>query len=161
MILVFGISVSSRSTWEEVLSVKTKIDLLMECYYKVLSTYDRRDRPHSLSLLGEERRDSFAMLGHEVTEGTEFGYSSVRDWDTLVDTELQRSFKQWEEKYLTEIHQTLMPALSQYASRGSSEANSVDVHTITSMLRVACSASDIPTKPIYLDTGSLNNCQPD
>lgn len=135
--------------------MKTKVDLLMECYYKVLSMHDRRDGTHSPSLLGGERGDSFTMLGHEkASEGREFGYSSVQDWDTLVNMELQRSFKEWEEKYLAEIHQTLMPALSQCVSGGSSETSKVDAHTIVSMLRVACLASDIPTKPIYLDTGS-------
>lgn len=153
--------VSNRSAWEDVLSVKTKVDLLLECYYKVLSNRNRRDAPSAPSLLGqqEEGRDACPAPGSHEKAGEqralceeEFGYSSVRDWDTLMDMELRRSFKQWEEEYLTEIRQTLVPVISQYV--GGAEPCKQDRHTVVSMLRVACLASDIPTKPIYLDTGT-------
>jgi hypothetical protein len=148
--LLLYIPVSNRSAWEDVLSVKTKVDLLMECYFKVLSMHDSRGGPHSPSQLGGERRDTpLTMLDYE---GKEFSYSSVKDWDTFVGAELQRSFKVWEEKFLTEIHQTLVPSVSRYVD-GSSETRKVDAHTIASILRVLGSASNLPTKPVYLDTG--------
>ena len=94
------------------------------------------------------------MLGHEeASERSEFSYSLVKDWDALVAAEVQRSFKKWEEKYLTEIHQTLMPATSQYIG-GSSGRCEVDTSTLASVLRVVGVASNMSTKPIYLDTGS-------
>lgn len=122
----------------------------MECYYKVLSKYDQRGAPHGPSQLGVAKRDPFVVLGHEeVSERSKFSYSSVKDWDALVDVELQRSFKKWEEKYLTEIHQTVMPAIFQCAG-GSGE---VDKTTLATVLRVVGVASNTVTNPIYLDTG--------
>lgn len=135
--------VSHRSNWEDVLALKTKIDLLLECYHVLSGRHGDRNGHYTPTLLEGHGRT------HPLHPNLqEFGYSSLKDWTALSSMELQKRHKQWEAKYLRELQHTLLPAISQHirASPGQAER---ERHT--AMLRALYLASGIHTNPVYLD----------
>ena len=159
---VIGIpfSVSNRSSWEEVLAVKTKYDLLLECYHTAVSMGDMRD---TQTTIGEKENGRHQLVERE--DGVEFGYTSLKDWSLLADMTFHRKFQQWELKYLTEIQQTLLPLLSRCCSQQQQDScrhnNSVAGGSgVAALLRVASLCSNIPATPIYLETQQTINPPP-
>ena len=143
------IAVSSRSKWEDVLAVKTKVELLLECYHKVVSNGNMGD--HTPAVLGQGDRREKKRDETTEEEFQEFGYSAVKDWSALTSVAMQRRFGKWERQYLTGIKRMLLPLVSQLIQ---SMDTAQDRQEIVSLLRATCAACNIATRPIYLDSGS-------
>lgn len=146
-------TVSNRSSWEEVLAVKTKCDLLLECYHTAVSMGDMRD---AQTTIGEKKNGRHQLVDESGgrRDGVEFGYSSLKDWSLLVEMTLRRRFNQCEMRFLTEIQQTLLPLLSRCCNQQQDSCrhrHHCD-NGVASLLRVASQCSNIPATPIYLET---------
>ena len=140
MVLIMN-TVSERSSWQEILYLKTKVDLLMECYHMILDS-DRR--VHETSRCD---RDGL-KLKLDDSPNVEFAYSSLRDWIRLSSLMLQKKHKLWEKHYLTDVKDTLIPRVCQYIEEACSKGNK---NAAVSMLQALYLASDIHTKPVYLN----------
>lgn len=143
-----AVLVSHRSNWEDVLALKTKLDLLLKCYHVLSGQRDDRNGRSTPPLL-EGRGTGRAPKPHPLHPNLEeFVYSSLKDWTAVSSMELQKRHKQWEVKYLAELQQTLLPAISHHI-RASPAPGLAEQDT--ALLRALYLASDIHTNPIYLN----------
>lgn len=134
-------TVSERNTWQEILNVKTKVDMLIECYQAILQSNEEK------TLLS--KNDEVKMKSPlEICDLPPFAYSSVEDWNMLTFLEFQKRLKIWEAKYLRDVKYKLVPLVSQNIGNPHSENEKQDVSTLQALYL----AGNISTNPVYLNT---------
>lgn len=159
--LFLYIIVSERSSWEEVLLLKANFEMLTHCY-QVTSGCGGRDASQDPTLLlGDDVATTRKQHCLSPLKSEEFGYSLLKDWNAMAMTELQRKFKQWEMKYLGQVHDILLPLVCRLVGDlgGNGRKPNHDVCAAISMLQVLYLASNIPTNPVYFNTDSVTSEQ--
>lgn len=147
------VTVSERSQWQDVLLLKTKLEMLTGSYHQASSSLDRRaaaDVPPSPGV-----REDVTSVTSRWREGAEFGYASLGEWEELVTARFHEGHAQCEAGYLEELQRTLLPLAS--GKLAGHEGGAGDVTAAVGMLQGVGVASGLPTRPVYLNTDHLTS----
>ena len=136
------------------LLVKTKVDMLIHTYDAAIAGLGLKATPTQSILL--EHRGAGEPPSCCTTTTREFGYSSLRDWNMLTQLLLQRQFREWEERFLGEIRDVLLPlAARAVASCSRASRHQEPLHSAVSALQAIHVAVGLRTYPAFLNTEHL------
>lgn len=133
--------VNERSTWQEVLKVKLKLDAILN-HIQTLQEPDKCTPTPS-------KETPWTGL---VTEGVfsremPFSYSSLDEWQSIATCSYQRHLLEMEKQILKFLKEKFIPFL-EHLERDTKDST----HTLTAMLRVAYELSGAASTPMYILT---------
>lgn len=154
--------VAERSTWQDILHMKTKLDLIKQSYNSLIDSCNQMTASSTSGQL--EVDDIVTVASNEAVEpkpdvtilspaAPRLSFPSLDEWSTLSRTEHQRSFKQWEVEYLSAVEQDILPHVSHYIS--SLPPGSEQTTKAVSVIRTLFMASKVSSRPVYLDSDQV------
>ncbi len=137
------------------LLAKTKLDLLMHSYDAAMSALGFKAAP-------THHAHHHMLLESDVIGGSphcrDFGYASLQDWNLLSQRLLQKRFREWEGRFLSEAREILLPiaarAVASCSSAVTSRRHRQD-HSAVSVLQAVYAAAGLTTYPAFLNMETM------
>ena len=153
---------TERSSWQNVLHMKTELDLIKQSYHSVLNAYNHNSssptatpsqEPAGLEIDIAQLTSSYEAIKLDAispSSPSPLIFSSLDEWSNASKTEQLKKHRQWEVKYLAAVEENILPLVSRCMNSPSPGPEWTS--KAVSMIRTLHLVSQVPSKPIYLDS---------